>query len=213
MAASGPTTITITPTNSPNTTATVSLTVTTTNESFSLSSTNGTTFPIAAGGTANVNVAVISANGFVSNNTTQVPLTYTCSGIPVTAEIACSLPNNGQPDSSSAVTLGLVTTGVTTQLEPKARDHRMFYAMLLPGLFGIVFVAGSRRRGVRLLSLIVVLGCSTLWLGACGNSGNTNTSLQNPGTPAGMYTVTINATTGGANPLTSSLTVTLNVTQ
>jgi hypothetical protein len=212
VAASGPTTITVTPSNSPNTTATVSLTVTATTESFSLTATNGTTFPIAAGGTATVDIAVSSLNGFVNNNTTGVPLTYTCSGIPATAEISCSLPNSGQPDSATTVTLGLVTTGVVTQLRPKVRDRRLFYAMLLPGLFGIVFAAGSGKRGVRLLSLLVVLGCSTLWLGACGGSGN-NTSLQNPGTPVGQYTVTINATTGGANPLTSSLTVTLNVTQ
>jgi hypothetical protein len=65
---------------------------------------------------------------------------------------------------------------------------------------------------VRLLSLIVVLGCSTLWLGACGGSSNNNNSLKNPGTPPGAYAVTISATTGGANPISSSLAITLNVT-
>ena len=55
---------------------------------------------------------------------------------------------------------------------------------------------------MRLLGLIVVLGFSTLWLGSCGGSGGGgNTVPPNPGTPAGTYTVTINATTGGASPV------------
>jgi len=73
-------------------------------------------------------------------------------------------------------------------------------------------VAGSRTRGVRLLSLIVVLAFSTLWLGACGGGGS-NTQ-KNPGTPPGDYVVTITATTGGSVPLTNAsapLTFTLHV--
>jgi len=67
---------------------------------------------------------------------------------------------------------------------------------------------------MRLLSLIVVLGFSTLWLGACGG-GNGSSSQKNPGTPPQDYVVTITATTGGAVPLTNSgppLTFTLHVT-
>ena len=70
---------------------------------------------------------------------------------------------------------------------------------------------GSRTRGLRLLGLIVVLSFSTVWLGACG-SGNSNNNLKNAGTPPGAYAVTINATTGGTNPIPSSLAITLNVT-
>ncbi|MGC2533785.1 MAG: hypothetical protein WA424_12620, partial [Candidatus Sulfotelmatobacter sp.] len=100
---------------------------------------------------------------------------------------------------------------------PLDRGSRIFYAMLLPGLFGIVFAAGSRTRGARLLSLIVVLGFSTLWLGSCGGGGGGTTIPPNPGTPAGTYVVTIGATTtGGANNLANSnapYTITLNVSQ
>jgi hypothetical protein len=46
-------------------------------------------------------------------------------------------------------------------------------------------------------------------MGACG--GSSNNVQKNPGTPPGMYPVTINATTGGATPLTFSLPITLNV--
>ena len=221
MAPSGPQTITITPGNSSNTTTTVSLTVTATNQSFTLTTT-ASTFPVAVGGTATVNVTVTGTGSpisFVSNSmsnpTTALPLTYTCSGIPPSAEISCQLPSNGQPTNLTAVTVSFVTTPVTTQLlrPPLGGGSRIFYALLLPGLFGMVFLAGSRTRGLRLLSLIVVLGCSTLWLGACG--GSSNNSLKNAGTPPGMYSVTINATTGaptGGTALTFSLPITLNVT-
>ncbi len=227
MAASGPTTITITPTNSSATTAQVSLTVTATTESFTLASTNGLTFPVTVGGSTSVAIAVNGTNGFVVGSgagaTTALPLTYSCSGTPslATAEISCQFsPSNGQSVSATAVTLNLVTTAPTSgQLRPSlGRGSRIFYAMLLPGLFGIVFAAGSRARGLRLLSLIVVLGFSTLWLGSCGGSGGGGTTVPpNPGTPAGSYMVTISATTtGGANSLTNTnapFTITLNVSQ
>jgi hypothetical protein len=207
-------------------TATVNLTVTTTNQSFALITT-AATFPVTVGGTAPVNLTVTGTGtpiSFVANNTTALPLTYTCSGTPslATAEISCQWsPSNGQSVTAVGVTLNLVTTPPTTgQLRPPLeRGTRIFYAMLLPGLFGIVFAAGSRARGVRLLSLIVVLCFSTLWLGSCGGSGGGGTkTVTNPGTPAGSYVVTINATTGGTNPVPltgngSPLTITLNVSQ
>jgi hypothetical protein len=207
-------------------TATVNLTVTTTNQSFALTTT-AATFPVTVGGTAPVILTVTGTGtpiSFVANNTTALPLTYTCMGTPslTTALISCQWsPSNGQSVTAAGVTLNLVTTAPTTgQLRPPLeRGTRIFYAMLLPGLFGIVFVAGSRTRGVRLLSLIVVLGFSTLWLGSCGGSGGGGTkTVTNPGTPAGSYVVTINATTGGTNPVPltgngSPLTITLNVSQ
>jgi hypothetical protein len=93
---------------------------------------------------------------------------------------------------------------------------RIFYAALLPGLLGVMFTAGSRRRsflgmrwsGIRLLGMICLLGFSTLWLGSCSGSGG---GIKNAGTTAGTYTVTINATTAGANPQTATTTFTVVV--
>jgi hypothetical protein len=214
------TSVTVTGTSGGSTTAAIALTVTVTNQTFTLSSTNGTTFPVSVGGTASVQVAVAGTNGFIvgtgSNTTTALQLTYTCAGSPslATAEIQCQLPNVGQPTNATAVTVTLVTTAPTTQLRPPLGRSRIFYAMLLPGLFGIVFLAGSRTRGLRLLSLILVLGFSTLWLGSCSSGGGSGTTTPpNPGSTVGTYAITINATTGGAVPLTYSLTgITLNVT-
>jgi hypothetical protein len=227
-----PTTVTLTITTAPNmalpsgaqaitvtgtgggaaVTTTVSLTVTATTESFSLAATNGVTFPVTVGGSASVTIAVSGTNGFIVGSgvgaTTTVPLTYSCTGSPslATAEISCQIsPGNGQPTNATSVSISLVTTPPTTgQLRPPLdRGSRIFYAMLLPGLFGIVFAAGSRARGLRLLSLIAVLGFSTLWLGSCGGSGTD--------------VVTIGATTtGGASNFSNSnapYTITLNVSQ
>jgi subtilase family serine protease len=194
---------------------TFSLAVTPTTEKFSLSST-ASTFPVVVGGTASVQVTVNSSTGFIntSNSTTVVPLTYTCSGIPASAEIACQPQGNGQPTNATTVTISLVTTSVTSKLKPDPLGRsRIFYAVLLPGVFGIMFLR-PRLRHLRMLSLIMVLGISTLWLGSCGGSKSSNTgpsSLQNGGTPPGNYSVTINATTGGAVPLTNTLSVTLSV--
>jgi subtilase family serine protease len=199
-----------------NASAGVGLTVTKTTASFTLSTT-AATFPVGVGGTDNILVTVQSQTGFLNsgNGTTILPLTYTCSGIPVTAEISC-IVNNGQPTTASTVTVNIVTTPVTTKLEhsPLTRAH-ILYAALLPGILGILCL-GPRARTMRFLSLIVFLGLSTLWLGACGGkkvptSNVGPSSLPNAGTPPGNYTVTINATTGGAVPITGSLPIHLSV--
>jgi len=202
-------------------TANVNLTVTATNQSFTLTTTAATFIVPAVGGSVPVTITVANPGGgggspipFVGS-TTALPLTYSCSGSPSlsTAEISCQWsPGNGQPTSATSVTVTFVTTAKTTQLVPLG-GRRVFYALLLPGLFGVFFLAGPRTRGIRLLSLIVVLGCSTLWLGACGGGGSSSTP-PNSGTPTGTYAVTITATTGaptGGTALTFTLPLTLNV--
>ena len=74
-----------------------------------------------------------------------------------------------QPDKHASYQLA--SAAKLTHLDDSSVDYvftdppfgsNIFYALLLPGLFGIVFAAGSRTRTARLLSLIVVLGFSTL---------------------------------------------------
>lgn len=207
-------TVTITPTNSPNTTATVSLAVTATNQSFTLSS-NAKTYSVVPGGTAQVQLTVAGTNGFVnsSNSTTALPVTYICAQSSLPTEVQCSFtPTGGAAVSSTALTLNITTTGPTSRVRPPpGHGSRLYYALLLPGLFGIVFASGSHSRGARLLSLIVVLGVSTLGLSSCG--GSSSGVQKNAGTPAGTYAIVVNATTAGPTPLTASLTVNLTVTQ
>jgi L-cystine uptake protein TcyP (sodium:dicarboxylate symporter family) len=96
-------------------------------------------------------------------------------------------------------------------LRPLDRGPSIFYAVLFPGLLGIVVTLGARKRSLsvmRMLVLIALLSVSALWMASCGGSSSSN---KNPGTPTGSYPITINATTGGASPLTSSVKLTLNV--
>ncbi len=203
----GAQTVTITPTNSASTSTTLNLTVTATTQSFTLT-TQTSAFTVPAGGKAPISITVISGDGFIGPGpATNLPITYTCSGLP--SESQCNF-NPGQTTSMTTVTVSIQTTAPVAKLSsPMERGSRIFYALLLPGLFGIVFAAGSRTRGARLLSTIAILGFCALSLTACGGS---NSSQKDPGTPAGTYTVVINATTGGANPLTGTTTVNLTVT-
>jgi hypothetical protein len=58
---------------------------------------------------------------------------------------------------------------------------------------------------MRLLGLIVVLGCSTLWLGSCGGSGSSNKA--NAGTPKGTYNITVSGTSGATSSTSFQLVV------
>jgi hypothetical protein len=206
---SAPQTITIAPINSSQTTTTVSLSVAATTEKFTIAPTSGSaTFSVAAGTTVPVSITVASQTGFVNtgSSTTALPLNYTCSGLPSQSQCAFS---PSQSTSATSLTVNITTVGPTGSLRPpRGRGSRIFYALLLPGMFGLALAAGSRTRAARLLGLIVVLGFSALSLSSCGSGS----SQKNSGTTPGTYAVTVAATTGGANPLTNSFTVSLTIT-
>jgi subtilase family serine protease len=205
--------ITIVPTNSPSTSTSVMLTVSATNQSFTIAS-NAKTYSVVPGGTAQVQITVAGTNGFVntSNSTTALPVTYTCLQISLPTEVQCSFsPTGGAAVSSTSLSLNITTTGPTSRAQPPlGHGSRLYYALLLPGLFGILFASGSRGRGARLLGLIVVLGVSSLGVSSCG--GSSGGVQENTGTPAGTYAIIVNSTTAGPNPLTAPpLTVNLTV--
>jgi hypothetical protein len=195
---------------------TVSLSVTKTNQAFTIAPTSGAgTYSIAAGGTEPINFTVTGSGSPTVFSPAALPLTYNCLQSSLPSETQCSFsPTNGQAVAQNTLTLTITTTPPTSELRsPLGRGNGIFYALLLPGMFGILIAAGSRKSGARLLGLIVVLGFSTMWLGSCGGGGGSNSGQKNPGTPAGTYAIVVNATTGGATPLTGTFTVNLTVTQ
>jgi len=185
--------------------------------SFTLNSTStGGTLSVAQGQTAGpVNITVTSTQGFVesSGSTTQtvLPVSYSCSGLP--SEAVCIF-SPLSPTQATGISLTITTTAPTSRLErPFERKSGIMYALLMPGVLGIVCMAGARRRittSLRVLGLIVVLGFSTMWMASCG--GTSGSSNKNPGTPVGSSTIVVNATTGGSSPITSSMSFTLSVT-
>lgn len=210
--------ITITPTSPSNVSTTVSLTVTAnTTQSFTLTALT-TNFSVMPGGTAAVNIMVNGMGSPLAFSPATLPLTFTCTGLPSETTGTFS-PGTGTCSGGSSIstttgiTLNLVTTAPVTKLEsPFGHGRQIFYALLFPGVFGVVLAAGARPRGVRMLGMILVLGLSTMWLGSCG--GSSSSSQNNPGTTPGTYSVVVTATTGGANPIVSSkpqLTITLTV--
>ncbi|HTS06181.1 MAG TPA: hypothetical protein VMP68_11415, partial [Candidatus Eisenbacteria bacterium] len=117
--------------------------------------------------------------------------------------------------SATNVTLTISTTAPTAKLEkPLDRGPRVFYALLLPGLLGVVVTISSRKRSLsilRMLALIGLLSLSALWMASCGGGGSS--TPKDPGTPTGNSNIVVNATTGGTSPITGSVKFTLTVTQ
>jgi subtilase family serine protease len=169
-----------------STSSSVSVTVT---QGFTLTPT-ATSFQVAQGSNVNATVGIAFASGFTGT------VTFTCTD--PAGESTCTPP----PSTNVAgnVTFAITTTAPTAKLQrPMDRGMRIFYAALLPGLLGIMFTAGTRKRslrGMRLLGMLMVLGLSTLWMASCGSSSNSTNS--NPGTPKGTYTITVNGSSGGA---------------
>ena len=160
------------------------------------------TFQVSQGANINVTVNVDLASGFTG------PITFTCTD-PAPLSV-CTVPPN--TNVSGQVSFAITTTAPTAELRrPADRTPRMFYALLLPGLLGLVFTAGSRRhswRGMRFLGLIVVLGFSTMWLASCGGGNSSSSGNSNPGTPTGSYTITVTGT-AGSEIATSSFQLTV----
>ena len=195
----------------------VAFTITATTQSFTLVS-NPTigTLSVRHGSRVPIDLVVTSNNGFVTstggNSQAVLPLSYSCSGLPSQANC---LFNPNSPTAAGTVSLTITTIAPTVgRLQPFIDGSQpIFYAALVPGLFGLILVSGTRRRllrGLPVFGLVAVLGFLTLWLGSCGRSNNSSNS--NPGTPAGNYPITVNATTGGAKPIANSFSFILNVT-
>lgn len=148
--------------------------------------------------TYTISVAPSSSSGFPN------AVSLACgSGLPSGA--ACSFPNNPVPNlNNGAVTriLNITTTARVTTPASLFRTGGPFYALWLP-IGGLALVGGISRRRRWFLGalLLVVLGAIALLPGCSSSSSPAVTS----GTPAGTYTVTINATSGSAATRTTSV--------
>jgi len=138
----------------------------------------------------------------------SAPVTFTCTEPATLTESVCTPPAAAQ--AAGKVSFHITTTAPTFASNLNSNQGaRIFYAVLLPGLLGIMFTVGSRKRsmrGMRMLGLIMVLGVSTMWLGSCG--GSSNNSQKNPGTPKGNYTVTVGGKSGAVT-VTNTFTLTV----
>ena len=150
-------------------------------------SANPTTVSVSAPGrSGGTTLTVTPLGGF------NQPVSYSCTGLPAGATCTFAAA------SSTSETLTIATSGPSASLnEMRLRPSRgLFYALILPGLFGLALLAENRksRRMMRIVTLVALLSFAGLCMPACGGGGST--AQSNPGTPVGSSTVTITATAG-----------------
>jgi subtilase family serine protease len=159
--------------------------------------------------TLNITVSAPGQNGSGTINFTLLggltgTPTFSCSGLP--SESNCTFA--AASATSETITIG-TTAASWMHGDPLGRGNRIFYAVFLPGVMGLLLPIGRRKRKLRaMLALIAVLALLTLWMPACSSSNN-GSGNHNPGTPTGNYpNVTVTATASGINHnITVNLTV------
>ena len=161
---------------------------------------------VAAGASSTSTITIGPVNGFTD------AVALTCSVAPAaTRAPTCAFNPASVTGGTGTSTLTVSTTAATTaSLEPRSRG--LIYAMLLPigGLALLGTGITSRKKklwgfflGCLLFSILIILP-------ACGggNSSGGGGGGGHPGTPAGVYTVTVTGTSGSlTHTATASVTV------
>ncbi len=154
----------------------------------------------APGSSGSTSVSVVSSGGFTGT------ITLACAGLPSEATCNFSLPTitaSGTLTTTNS-TITVTTTAATSSLLPPDQPHLPRW-LAASGfmIFSVVLIGLPRRRAplglFLLLALIVVAP-------ACGGGSSTHTPPPpppNPGTPVGVYTVNVMATSGSATSTTS----------
>ena len=160
---------------------------------FTLTVAPSTPPPVAAGAPASVTVTV-TPTGNIPN-----AVSFACgSGLPTGA--SCSFPNGSSvPNLSSGAQSRLLVINTTVRVTTPAslwRSRKLFYAIWLPmaGLALLGLRTGRANRPLMVALLAVGITSVVLQVG-CGSSALTTSTT---GTPAGTYTINVNATSGSA---------------
>jgi hypothetical protein len=165
---------------------------------------NPLTITVSAGAMGTSALTITPLGGFSQT------LGYTCTGLP--SESNCTFTAAG----ANSETLSIATKAPSfarSWTAPFSRSGNVLYALLLPGLLGLVLPAGRRKRTLRhVLTLLAVLAVLTLWMPACSTGSGTGGGNHDPGTPKGIYPITVTASTSGAaGSLSHTSTITLTV--
>jgi hypothetical protein len=190
-----------------STSAPADITAQATAPDFSLTATPAT-LNLDAGLQGTVTVAITPTPGF--NNYVAL----SCAGLPLFT--SCNfLPSNVDVTGKSQSTMTLNTTAPSGKTGALRRDSGFVYAFLLPGALGLLGLCFGRKRGLRMLAMLCVVGSLIGGASSCAqryrylNYGPT----PNPGTPAGKSIIRIYGTAvKGALSTSKCFQVTLNMT-
>jgi len=135
-----------------------------------------------------------TAMGIIASRNFTKAINFTCAGLPT--EATCSSTSvSGNGPSNVVVASITVSTVAPHTVSLRSNAQRYYFATLLGmGLpFGLCLVMAPRWRRNSLLALMLLF--IAFAVPACGGGGSTQ-QHQDPGTPAGTYTVTLTATGG-----------------
>ena len=167
---------------------------------------------IAEGQTGTSKIDLTAVGGFVQT------VTFSCSGLPVNATCTFSSPTL-TPDAAGDLASSTVTikTGTSTTALNVMQTSGGVVSCFLAG--AILFVVRKRKHSFpsrdvgifRVLLIGLMLAGASVSLCSCGGGGNSSSgnSGSSPVTPAGTYTLVINAAAGSGAPKSVSVQVTV----
>jgi hypothetical protein len=148
-----------------------------------------TSLSTPVGGFVNVQVTVTPVNGFnayVALSWSGLPINTTCNFTPLSVPAICTTSTSGVQTCTPS--------GSVMQIQTLAPSPKVA-AFVFPALFGLLGLGACKRRAWRNMLLGVVALAGALGMSACSQRYNylNHGPPGNPGTPLGVYTVTVQA--------------------
>jgi Bacterial Ig-like domain (group 3) len=159
-----------------------------------------TSLSTAVGGFVSSNITVTPVNGFsayVSLSCTGLPINATCNFTPVNVPANCTTSTSGAQTCTPGTSVMQIQTQTPSPLiAARNSDAGMRgYAFVFPALCGLAGLGACKRRAWRNLLLGTIAFAGALGMTACSQRYNylNHGPPGNIGTPAGSYTVTVEA--------------------
>jgi hypothetical protein len=174
---------------------------------FTLAASAPSPSSVTAGSSSTSTITITASGGL---DPTKVALT--CAVAPAASKgPTCAF---GSINSGGTATLTISTTASTTAMA--AHRSSMLYAiwLLLPAtVFASVLLPRQKRGKLVMLGAIVFISAGCLFQSACGGSpsGSGGGSTSVPGTPSGVYTISVSGSATGATSQTVTPALTLTV--
>lgn len=182
---------------------------------------NPTSLTVVTGSFASVVITLTPVNGFnayVNLSCSEMPFNATCTFSPSNVLTGCTGTGTQQTCPPATSVLQVQTLALhSASLRTERRDYAKQYGFVFPALFGLGALGIRKRRRFRNTALMLFLFAGMMSLTACNvrwyylNHG----PPPNTGTPPGVYTFTIVASSTNGSLITTPLTspqLTLTVT-